>query len=207
MAVLLTVLTACAPGPPSDPTVSAGLELEPFVFRADDGSEVSAERGRLRVPEHHRRSDPGGTITLGFVRFRSTASDPGPPIVYLAGGPGSSGIAAARGRRFEVFMALRAAADVIALDQRGVGASVPRLQSSMTWDLPLDQPLTAETLAQALAHMHDRARAAAAGVEGQGIDLSAYNTLASADDIDALRRALTRMGAHVLSQKHGPAKD
>jgi pimeloyl-ACP methyl ester carboxylesterase len=58
-------------------------------------------------------------IELAFVRFKSTAKNPGPPIVYLAGGSGGSGIGAARGSRFPLFMALREIADVIAFDQSG----------------------------------------------------------------------------------------
>src|SRR5690606_28539839 len=62
-------------------------------------------------------------IRLGYVRFPSTAAQPGPPIIYLAGGPGGSGVDAATGPRFPIFMALRAVADVIAFDQRGTGLS------------------------------------------------------------------------------------
>src|SRR3546814_18583991 len=55
-------------------------------------------------------------------------------LVYLAGGPGGSGISAAEGPRFELFMALREVADVIALDQRGTGASAvdPDCQPPLT---------------------------------------------------------------------------
>ena len=75
------------------------LKLEPRVFESASGQKVDAEFGRLAVPEN--RSKPGSRlIQLAFVRFKSTATNPGPPIVYLAGGPGSSGIGAARGTRF-----------------------------------------------------------------------------------------------------------
>jgi carboxypeptidase C (cathepsin A) len=67
------------------------------VFETNDKKEkVDAEFGTLFVPE--KRSDPeSNLIELAFVRFKSTAKNPGPPIVYLTGGPGGSGIGAARG--------------------------------------------------------------------------------------------------------------
>ena len=73
---------------------------------ASDGTTVAAERGTFTVPE--RRSDPASRrLKLTFVRFPATGEKKGPPIVYLAGGPGGSGIDAARGRRFPLFMAMR----------------------------------------------------------------------------------------------------
>ncbi|MDQ3819716.1 MAG: alpha/beta hydrolase, partial [Acidobacteriota bacterium] len=72
------------------------------------------------MPEN--RSDPKSRlIEIVFVRFKSTAKNPGPPIIYLAGGPGNSGIDQARGNRFPLFMAMREFGDVIALDQRATG--------------------------------------------------------------------------------------
>jgi len=82
------------------------LKLKPYDFENSKGEKTPSEFGTLFVPE--RRSDPqSNLIELAFVRFKSTAKTPGPPIVYLAGGPGGSGIGAASGSRFPLFMALR----------------------------------------------------------------------------------------------------
>ena len=126
-------------------------------------------------------------IELAFVRFPSTSAYAGPPIIYLAGGPGGSGIALARNPRFPVFMAMRAAGDVIALDQRGTGLSSPNLACPQGVVHPLDQPLTR---AAEVKRLRATASACAAHWRGQGVDLSAYNTEESADDIEDLRRAL-----------------
>ncbi len=110
--------------------LSATLHVEPYDFRLADGSDLAAERGSFLVPED--RNDPNSRlITIGFVRFRSTNPNPGAPIIYLAGGPGGSGVDTARGPRQPIFLALRAVADVIALDQRGVGLSnqLPRCRA------------------------------------------------------------------------------
>src|SRR5215510_11785865 len=102
------------------------LNLKPYTFENDKKEKVDAEFGTLLVPEN--RSNPeSNLIELAFVRFKSTAKNPGPPIVYLAGGPGGSGIFTAKGSRFPLFMAFREIADVIAFDQRGTGFSKPNL--------------------------------------------------------------------------------
>jgi hypothetical protein len=88
-------------------TPKAGeMKLEPYVFESADKQKVDAKLGHLFVPEN-RRNPNSRLIELVFVRFKSTAQKPGPPIVYLAGGPSGSGIAAARGSRFPLFMAMR----------------------------------------------------------------------------------------------------
>src|SRR5688572_17963039 len=75
-------------------------------FRHSGGVEVDAERGVFEVPEDRR--DPGSRrIKLTYVRFASTAAKPGPPIIYLAGGPGGTGSGTAQAARFPIFMALR----------------------------------------------------------------------------------------------------
>ncbi|MCH7974579.1 MAG: hypothetical protein IH949_11980, partial [Bacteroidetes bacterium] len=92
---------------------------EQFTFIAENGKEVKAEKGILLVPEN-RSNSKSRLIPINFVRFRSISKNPGSPIVYLAGGPGSSGIQTAR-RSFSLFMALREVSDVIVFDQRGTG--------------------------------------------------------------------------------------
>src|ERR1041385_1171565 len=98
-------------------SISAQLKIKPYVFENEKKEKVDGEFGTLFVPE--KRSNPeSNLIELAFVRFKSTAKNPAAPIVYLAGGPGGSGIYTAMGSRFPLFMALREVADVIAFDQR-----------------------------------------------------------------------------------------
>ncbi|MGH2602087.1 MAG: hypothetical protein ACRDJ9_22205, partial [Dehalococcoidia bacterium] len=117
------------------------LTLTPYVLKTTDDSErVPAELGRLLVPENRR--NPGSRlIELAFARLRSIGERPGPPIIFLAGGPGGSGIESARWpQRFPWFMALRVAGDVILLDQRGIGLSNPRLDNPVRRESPSEQP-------------------------------------------------------------------
>ncbi|MGA9773797.1 MAG: alpha/beta hydrolase [Blastocatellia bacterium] len=168
------------------------LKIEPYVFEAADKQKVDAEFGRLLVPEN-RLNPNSRLIELAFVRFKSTAQKPGPPIIYLAGGPGGSGIGTARGTRFPLFMAMREIGDVIALDQRGVGASKPNLICLQSINYPVDR---APDRREALELFRKQSRACRDGWLGKGVDLTGYNTNQSADDLDDLRKAL---GAEKIS--------
>ena len=167
------------------------LHLEPFIFEVGD-QRVEAELGELRVPEN-RATDGSRAITLRFVRFRATGARPGSPIVYLAGGPGGSGIGTAYGTRFPLFMALREHGDVIALDQRGTGVD-PRTDDD---DPPTDcdeeflvDPTKPLDRGAGGAAMADAVRRCAARLARDGFDLTGYTTRESAADLEDLRIAL-----------------
>lgn len=155
----------------------------PFRFTAGDGQETDAERGFFEVPED-RRIPGSRRIRLGYVRFASTSPNPGPPIVYLAGGPGGSGVRTAMGPRFPIFMALREVADVIAFDQRGTGLSahIPDRPAPTTWPVMIHEGMTAGYRDEMQKAWVDWTRA--------GVAMTGYNTEQSADDIDDLRRHL-----------------
>lgn len=169
------------------------LSLKPYVFRNVKGEKVDAEFGVLVVPEN--RHDPqSNLIELAFVRFKSTAKTPGDPIVYLAGGPGGSGVGTAMGSRFPLFMAMREIGDVIAFDQRGTANSKPYLSCPLRLDIPLDIAPSREALVKAI---RERSRGCMFFWHDlQRVDLTAYNTNESADDLEDLRKAL---GAKQLS--------
>ncbi len=163
------------------------LAVEPYEFVGPGEQTVAAERGTFRVAENRDNPD-SREIEIGFVRFPATTATPGNPIVYLAGGPGGSGTGTAKGPRFPLFMALREVADVIAFDQRGTGLSnsIPRCERESS-TLDPSEALTRET---ALAGMEEMARYCAAFWAEEGVDLDGYDTAQSADDLEALRRAL-----------------
>ena len=167
------------------------LVMAPYIFE-NSKKETDAEMGTLTVPANRSKAD-GRTLELKFVRFKSTSSKPGSPIVYLAGGPGGSGISAARGSRYELFMAMREVADVIAFDQRGTGLSnvIPPYENY--WLYPFDQPLDPAKVTRMVTEFTNKATSF---WQEQGIDLSDYNTNESADDLNDLRLAL---GAEKIS--------
>lgn len=156
------------------------------TFEARDGRTVEAEFVEFLVPE--RRRDPDSPlIRLAYVRFLSTSENPGPPLVYLAGGPGGSGSRTAQGSRFDLFMAMREVADVIAFDQRGTGASDPLPSCPHASRVPYDEAGTRERLTEMAREVAERC---AAFWQAEGVDLGAYTTTASADDLADLRDVL-----------------
>jgi pimeloyl-ACP methyl ester carboxylesterase len=185
---LLPFLAFAVQGQPK----AGDLKITPRVFESAGGEKVDAELGELTVPEN-RQDAKSRLIQIAFVRFKSTSTNPGPPIIYLAGGPGGSGIAAARGTRFPLFMAMREVADVIALDQRGVGLSKPNLNCKETISFATDKPLSRTDV---LEIYRKQSRACAETFRQQGVDLTGYNTNESADDLEDLRKAI---GAEKIS--------
>jgi len=151
------------------------------------GLEVPLEIGHMLVPEN-REVAGSRLIKVAYGRFRSPAAEPGSPLVYLSGGPGSS--ASAMARNPEAMAAWRPVlevCDLILLDQRATGHSTPSLQ----WR-PDEPPPTDVLLDEARARqvVLDLARSAATHLRDQGIDLAGYTTVQSADDIDDLRAGL-----------------
>ncbi len=185
-AILGVLATFASQATASGQSAPPELNVEPHLFESRGGETVDAEIGRFFVPEN--RDDPDSRLLeLAFVRFASTSETPGNPIVYLAGGPGGSGTGTAAGRRFEIFMALREQADVIAFDQRGTGLSQSP-PDCIDEDPPgLETPLTRETM---VAYFQEETARCVAWWREQGVDINGWNTAQSAADIDDLRLAI-----------------
>jgi pimeloyl-ACP methyl ester carboxylesterase len=150
-------------------------------------AQAPADLQKVKVLED--RSMPNGrTIELAYVRLKSTSPAPGTPIVYLDGGPGGSGIGLYRVDEFKrLFDTLREVGDVILVSQRGTGFSTPRLTCSGDGPVPDDLFASAQHMTTVLG---PRLVACANEQRAKGIDLSSYNTEASADDLEDLRLAL-----------------
>ncbi len=161
-------------------------EEEKITFEARGKEPVEAYQGSFEVKEN--RANPNSRmIPITYVRFPATVEKEGPPIIYLAGGPGGSGIRTAKYRRFDMFMALRAYGDVIALDQRGTGASdfLPECVSSE------DIPDTVRVSDEVFVQKHRAALTECLAFwKSAGVDIKGYNTLENVSDIDALRKHL-----------------
>ncbi|WP_425996606.1 alpha/beta fold hydrolase [Caulobacter sp. DWR1-3-2b1] len=169
---------------PAPALATSPPQAGPFRFKGWQGQETDAEWGFFEVPEDRR--DPGSRkIRLSYVRFASTAAKPGPPIIYLAGGPGGMGTRAAAGPRFPIFMALREVADVIAFDQRGTGLSnaIPKRPA-------FTGPPPEFTQAGLTSYFRSEFQSAWVDWTKAGVAMTGYNTEQNADDIDDLRRHL-----------------
>jgi len=181
--VALALLFSFNPRALSQPLVQPKLETR-LVHTFTD--EIKPELGRFSVPENYREPSRK-RIDLAFIRFRTTASNPGAPILFLAGGPGTSGIDYASGPRFEPFLVLRQFGDIIALDQRGTGLSKPNLNCPRKFSYPTDRSANRKTFVRAYQKF---AGSCAQYWRRKGVDLSAYNTETSADDVKELSKNL-----------------
>lgn len=126
---------------------------------------------------------------------------PGAPIVFLAGGPGVPGTLV--GRRpvyYRLFDRLRELGDVILLDQRGTGLSEPTLQCVTKGSLPAN---AFESEAKAALALGGIVRPCVRLVRGDGHSPEAYNSDASADDLDDLRAALGADKLRLLGTSYG----
>lgn len=143
------------------------------------------ECGYLTVPENRDRPN-SRSIRIPVARLRAQSSTPKPdPIVFLAGGPGGSGLleqSAASGWNAE--------RDVIFISQRGTLKAEPFLScpeidefTKRSTHLVMAEPATSEASAAATRACRDR-------LAGDGWDLAAYNTTENAADVADLRVAL-----------------
>jgi pimeloyl-ACP methyl ester carboxylesterase len=160
---------------------------------------MPAELIRVTVPEN--RAKVTHTISVAALRIPSTAGQPGRPIVFLMGGPGIPGtVMAPIPPYFTLFQRLREVADVIILDQRGVGRSEPVIDCPVTDTLPLDFLLRRDRIVRVI---QDRVASCASQVQSRGNDPTAYNTVESADDLDDLRKVLGVEQIDLLAFSYG----
>ncbi len=174
------------------PGIAFLLCLLPCLASATDAAPAAGRgftitHGVLQVPENRTRGS--GVVQLAYVRAQRGATPSRSAHVLLAGGPGDSGVE-------QVVQLIQRGGpqvlglfdgDIIGIDQRGSGRSLPQLGSTARYALPLDQPASIEGW---LPRMREVARTVATDLRRQGIDLSAYSTGESADDVDAVRAAL-----------------
>jgi pimeloyl-ACP methyl ester carboxylesterase len=141
--------------------------------------------GHVAVPLRHDDPD-GATIDLAVITIAGSATrDHDRPLLVLGGGPGEVMVETFLGEPL-LRDAFDVGPDLIVMDQRGVGASVPALECPEVFDEP-DNGLTPEQEVDTyIANLGDcRERLA-----DEGIDLGAFHHLANAADVDVVRRAL-----------------
>jgi pimeloyl-ACP methyl ester carboxylesterase len=162
------------------------FKIEPYEFISKAGDTVEAELGSFNVLED-RTKISNDSIKLSFIRFNSTSPNPGKPIVYLSGGPGSSATETAKGNRFALFMKLRQVADVIAFDQRGTGLSEKLPTCPHYAEFKLEHAINkAEYVEKTIKNISKCLEF----WKQKNVNLMAFNTSESAKDIDELRKVL-----------------
>ena len=176
------------------------LWIETRSVAAQDGTEVTADFGRLVVPENRARTD-SNPIQIAFVRLRGSAQTGRAPVVYLAGGPGDASTwQASDAGALQRWVPMLADGDVVLLDQRGAGESSPRLR----WRVPgmpaFDAFADAGVMRDLAIEMATSARQA---LVDAGHDLDGYTTVENARDIDDLRQVLGYERVSLLGFSYG----
>jgi pimeloyl-ACP methyl ester carboxylesterase len=196
---LATPTVSPTPRPIPTPELVSTARFEaatcPFVLPEGYTQGENVDCGWLVVPEN-RGALPSRAIRLAVGIFHSVGGATRPdPVIYLSGGPGGSALEFIRYTFEDGFAwALEAGCDLILFDQRGVGVSKPALDcpnvdvlvrdlSNRAWDgHPASKQEAGDLILDAyLACGENLARVA---------DLTAYNSAASAADVNDLRLAL-----------------
>lgn len=148
----------------------------PFAVFGDE----SITCGYLAVPQD--RSDPDSIIIdLAVAIIHAGGTRPRQdPIVYLEGGPGGSALA---DPDYWLESVLHTSRDIILLDQRGTGFSVPSLDCPETDAYFAEDNSGYDSLLDAVQACRDR-------LTLDGVDLAQYNSASSASDVADLRLAL-----------------
>ena len=165
----------------------SSVRLFPYLLQPKSGPPTAAEWGQLTVPENRSAPD-SRLITMPFVRLRSSAKNPGPPIIFLQGGPGTSVLSYLPLMWTKpVMKPPLEIADCIFVEHRGFGLSRPSLDCPGTYDIPLNEPGSADLYTA--AHRQYLTNAIPFWQE-QGVDIKGYNAREMAADIDDLRQVL-----------------
>lgn len=199
------------------------VELRPVACWVAGNVFQNADCYRAILPLD-RGNPAAGTVDLPVAVLRASTDAPAPdPVIYLEGGPGAPTFDAGY-PAFEDYSGLwwdhstpfRRSRDFILFDQRGMGLALPSLDCPELHEIDaalqhwpgFDDPLFDEELV-ALASCHAR-------LVGEGVDLAAFDTRASADDVADIVRALgygqvnlygvsygTRLGLEVMRRHPG----
>jgi pimeloyl-ACP methyl ester carboxylesterase len=187
LATLCLALAATAAAPAAAGNAPTPLVFSPYAMVTKSYGTIATEEAFLEVPRRHSEPD-GPRFRLRVVRLPATGGDGrAAPVVYLAGGPGGSGFGTALGPRWPVFDRVRRQTDVLLLDQRGTDFSEMPPECSHAHRFADAEPLQREA---ALAALRGAATECINEWRNAGVDLGAYTTAESADDIDDLRRAM-----------------
>jgi pimeloyl-ACP methyl ester carboxylesterase len=169
---LLLAALAIAHWPAHKPAAATAFEPTECQMEVPAGAKV--ECGYITVPATRLANAPssGKTIRLHAAIIRSKKEN-ATPLIYLSGGPGTSAT-------LELNIWLRSSLiqdyDFILFDQRGTGFSEPILNC----------PEVEDEYPPVLASV----KACYNRLQADGIDLSIFNTVENAADVDALRQAL-----------------
>jgi pimeloyl-ACP methyl ester carboxylesterase len=192
LAVIVGLMLPVTVIQPAQASVSRMPEFQagpcPFDLPAGVEEGVDVSCGNFQTPERYDEPD-GPTISLAVAVIKSTSSNPqADPIFFAQGGPGGSTLDYFTQVLFD--SPLRAQRDLVLFDQRGTLYSDPALMCPEFLDENikiLDQELSDE---EENTIYREAADACRERLTSEGVNLSAFNSIENAHDVNALRQAL-----------------
>lgn len=196
--LIATLVTVMAFGAHTEHPIAAArlrqIDLfEPMDCPFGNATSYQIECGYVPVPADH--SDPeGGTLRLAVAIIHSPNPQPD-PILFLAGGPGDSGVVRAP-LTAVAYARLLETRDLILFDQRGAGMSQPSLACpQITTSMFADQTAFAEALESMIACSHELQTAYGS--------LNRFNTQQSANDAVVIGTTLGYEQINLLGVSYG----
>jgi len=196
---------------PSEITYAENITINNCWFEAKDDWPVS-ECGVLKVPEDYTKPD-GREVKLPFIIFKANESDNKtfPLVVAGGGGPGGAlGISEENTHTFDesawvnwYSSTIDAGRDLILIDNRGVGSSVPRLDCYEVEEVSmasLGKQLTQDDVVKLTKESFGACRKRF--VEN-GIDISQYHLINAARDLEELRTGLAVDQLNIYGVSYG----
>ncbi len=173
------------------PSTTVPLPLSPIVWDKCSPSEPKGIKcGIIKVPYSYE--DPAiGTFTLSLkVHSAEDAKKRIGSLIVNRGGPGAESASMAPDAGFYFSQTILDYFDIVAFDPRGTGSSTPFVDCVAEYDSYFASDVTPNTPEEKLALVDDARRFNAECEKKSGDILPYISTIASARDIDMIRRAL-----------------
>ncbi len=189
-------------GAVADPASLAALTPGACAFDSLVPLSVEPECYSMSVPEDWQDPDPDDQVILEVAVFTGDGSEEN-PIIYFDGGPGGhtlDNLSFTFPQLVQPFLGTR---DFIVFDQRGLGLSQPVLDCPEMTEVilaDLTGEIDAEGLSPALLGARDGCRDR---LLESGVNLEAYNSIASANDVEAMRALLGYEELNVIGTSYG----
>ncbi len=184
------------------PSSGVAFESGPCAFQPPES--VDVECGWVTVPQHWDDPSDPDTIRLHVATFTNDATPADAvPVVYLEGGPGGDALGLIAFTFDDLFGPVADQHPVVVFSQRGSALTEIDLECEEMIDASL-QILESAPDADAEDALNVAAMTECAErLQAEGADLGAYNSVASANDADAIRAALGHDQWNVLGISYG----
>lgn len=161
--------------------------------------------GFVTVPEQHAQPD-GPTIQVMVAIYPARGTNPQPdPVIFLHGGPGASAIGDVGGLILDSSFGRTVlnSRDLVFIEQRGTQFSVPDLQCDEFRDVTYEFAGDVLELEEDLALFEQTVTACRDRLIGEGVNLSAFDSVENAADIEAVRLALGYEQVNIYGSSYG----